>query len=142
MNGSRALGIDLVRETGATESASIQRLVLCVPSRDRNGIGVESSPWVEEALQLLSRIGGGATAMPPADGAWWNEETNRLIGEKVVLVYCYIDPEPFEQGLAALREFLHRMGRETNQGEVVFEFADRLYHIDTFDGPAKRGKTR
>ncbi|MCK6449447.1 MAG: hypothetical protein L6R19_01100 [Alphaproteobacteria bacterium] len=89
-----------------------------------------------------SRAQGDRSRSRDRGDAWWNEETNRLIREKVVLGHCCVDPEPFEQGLAALREFLHRMGRETNQGEVVFEFADRLYHIDTFDGPAKRGKTR
>jgi hypothetical protein len=39
--------------------------------------------------------------------------------------------EPF---LPRLREFLHRMGRETNQGEIAFEFDGRFYRIRTFDG--------
>jgi len=39
----------------------------------------------------------------------------------------------FLQNLPRLREFLHRMGRETNQGEVAFEFAGRFYRIRMFD---------
>lgn len=35
--------------------------------------------------------------------------------------------------LPALRAFLHRLGRETDQGETVFEFDDRLYKIRTYD---------
>jgi len=45
-----------------------------VPNKDRNGTLISQEPWVEEALALLSRIGGGATAMPPVDGAWLNQE--------------------------------------------------------------------
>ena len=30
-------------------------------------------------------------------------------------------------------EILHRMGRETNQGEIAFEFDGRFYRIRDFD---------
>jgi len=32
-----------------------------------------------------------------------------------------------------VRAFLHRLGRQARQGEVVAEFANRLYRITTFD---------
>jgi len=32
-----------------------------------------------------------------------------------------------------LREFLHRFGRETNQGEVVFEFDGEFFRIREYD---------
>jgi hypothetical protein len=35
--------------------------------------------------------------------------------------------------LPELRSFLHRMGRETRQGEVAFEFDGRFYRIRGFD---------
>jgi hypothetical protein len=38
--------------------------------------------------------------------------------------------------MARLREFLHRFGRETNQGKVVFEFDGNFWPIDKFDSPA------
>jgi len=38
-------------------------------------------------------------------------------------VYTYIKPERFLAQLAALREFLHRFGRETNQEVVVAELS-------------------
>jgi hypothetical protein len=50
-----------------------------------------------------------------------------------VVVYSFIRLEEFLQALPRVREFLHRMGRETNQGEVAFEFDDRFYRIRTFD---------
>jgi hypothetical protein len=32
-----------------------------------------------------------------------------------------------------IRQFLHRMGRALNQGEVVVEVSDRFYKISDFD---------
>ena len=49
-----------------------QRFSIYVPNKDREGAPVEQRPWVEAALALLSKIGGGATAMPPVEGAWLN----------------------------------------------------------------------
>ncbi len=81
----------------------------------------------------MSKIGGGATALPPVDGAWVNPETSQLIREKIVLAYTFIDPDKFEATLPELRTFLHRLGRETDQGEVVVEFDNELYRLRTFD---------
>lgn len=49
--------------------------------------------------------------------------------EKVTLVYTFIKPDLFEQRLLDLRRFLHRLGRETHQGEVACEFEGVLYQI-------------
>ena len=125
--------LDLAAELGAAESAAIQCLTLYIPSQDRNGREFDPTSWVERALKLLSKIGGGATALPPVDGAWLNPETSQLIREKVVLAYTYVDPEMFEATLPELRAFLHQLGRETDQGEVVFEFDDRLFKIRVYD---------
>jgi hypothetical protein len=64
-----------------------QRFSVYVPNKDREGAPVEQLPWVEEALALLSKIGGGATAMPPVEGAWLNPATSELIREQPVVVY-------------------------------------------------------
>ena len=68
---------------------------------------------------LLSNIGGGATVLPPVDGAWFNPDTGRLIKEKIILAYTYVQPSRFIGSLPRVRAFLHRMGRQTRQGEVV-----------------------
>lgn len=125
--------LDLAKIMGADEASAIQRLTLYIPSRDQHGEDFDPRPWVDRALELLSSIGGGATAMPPVDGAWFNPATSRLVIEKVVLVYTFIDPDRFVAALPALRTFLHRLGRETDQGEIVFEFEDRLFRIRTYD---------
>ena len=112
------LGADL----GADEEGSVQVLTVYIPSQDRDGVPFDATRWRSEALRILSDIGGGATAMPPAEGAWLNEETQDLIIEPVTLVYTYVRADRFRINIPRLREFLHRMGRETNQGEVAVEF--------------------
>jgi hypothetical protein len=125
--------LDLRTSLGASADTAIQCLTVYIPSADRNGNRFDPHPWVEEALVLLSDIGGGATVMPPVDGAWFNPDTGTLIKEKIVLAYTYVQPGRFIRSLPRLRDFLHRMGRQTSQGEVVAEFGNRLYRITTFD---------
>ena len=44
---------------------------------------------LDEARKLLSHIGGGATAYPPADGNWVDEKGENL-WEQTRIVFCYI----------------------------------------------------
>jgi len=60
-------------------------------------------------------------------------ENSEIIQEKAKIIYTYIFPDKFEENIGALREFLHRFGRETNQGEVVVEFDGRFYRIRKLD---------
>ena len=127
------MAVNLVQALGAAEQAVLDRVTVYVPSRDRNGVPVAFEPWVEEAMKLLSEIGGGATRMPPAQGAWLNPETSRLIVEEVTLIYSYVDGDALAGRLGDLRQFLHDMGRGLKQGEVIVEFNDTLYKIRKFD---------
>jgi hypothetical protein len=47
----------------------------------------------------------------------------------------YINPDEFAARLCQIREFLHRMGRDTRQGEVAYELDGRFYRIRQFDSP-------
>ena len=125
--------LDLRTSLGASADTAIQCLTFYIPSADRDGNRFDPHPWVEEALVLLSDIGGGATVLPPVDGAWFNPDTGMLIKEKIVLAYTYVQPGRFIRSLPRVRAFLHRLGRQARQGEVVAEFANRLYRITTFD---------
>lgn len=126
--------MDLAAALGASEAISVQVLALYIPSKDRTGreLGTQRK-WVLEAAWLLATIGGGVTVMPPAEGGWFDEERHRVIWEEPVLVYTYIKPEPFLRRLENLREFVHRLERETNQGEVVVEFDGHFYRVTSFD---------
>ena len=126
----------LGRELGATEEPSGQRLTLYIPNKDQNGTASQDHPgWCKEAQELLTAIGDGATAFPPVDGTWRKPDGTDL-WEQTRIIYTYVDPDKLGANLARLREFLHRFGRETSQGEVVFEFDGRFWSIDRFDPPA------
>jgi hypothetical protein len=125
--------MDLAKEFGAEEGFSTQKLCLYIPNKDKDGTEVlDYEHWVNEAREILSRIGGGATALPPADGTW-EKENGEILWEQTRLVYCFVDADNFEANIKNLRNFLHRLGRETGQGEVVVEFDGRFYRIKTYD---------
>jgi hypothetical protein len=125
--------LDLSAALGA-EDASSQCFSVYIPNKDCKGqeIGTQRK-WVLEAMRLLSEINRGATAMPPVEGGWLSDEDNEIIWENPVVVYSFIRPDEFISNLPRIREFLHRMGRETNQGEVAFEVDGRFYRIRQFD---------
>lgn len=136
MEGGQETGaqeVDLGAALGADAGISGQCFTVYVPNKDRDGKEIGNQrKWVLEAVRLLSEINGGATAMPPVEGSWLNDQ-REIIWENPVVVYSFIRPEEFLDNLPRIREFLHRMGRETNQGEIAFEFDGRFYRIRTFD---------
>jgi hypothetical protein len=135
-NGVAGDDFDLATALGAQDNYSTQCFTIYVPNKDKNGVEIGNQrKWVLEAIQLLSELNGGATAMPPVEGAWLNDE-NRIIWEHPVVVYSFIRARVFRSNLPRVREFLHRMGRETNQGEVAFEFENEFYLIREYDPPA------
>jgi hypothetical protein len=123
--------LDVVDAFGGT--ALGERFAVYIPNKDRNGERVEQAKWVDEALRLLSEIGGGATAMPLVTGAWLNPETRQLIIEEPKVVYSYIDPELFRERLSDLVRFVRRLGRETNQGSIAVEYGGTFFTIEKFD---------
>ena len=126
----------LARILGAIEEPAIQQLTLYIPDKDKNGKPIKNlDRWIKEAQTILTPIGGGRTSLSPADGTWSNPEGGGVVWEKTRIIYTYIEPDKFEENVGLLREFLHRFGRETNQGEVVFEFDGRFYRIRKFDSP-------
>ena len=126
--------VDIADQLGAEEGVSHQVLTLYIPDKDRYGneIGTQRK-WILEAAQLLANMGGGVTIMPPTEGGWLDEENDVIIWERPVVVYTYIKPDRFMERLQQLREFLHRMGRETGQGEIAVEFDGQFYRITQYD---------
>jgi len=138
------LEINLQKLLGVTKEPCKQQLVLYIPNKDKNGKEIKDLEyWIKEAKKLLTLIGGGATAMPPSDGTWLDPEKHiesidelkdeDIIWEKTTIIYTFINVDKFLKNLSSLRKFLHKFGRETSQGEVVFEFDGKFYKIDKFD---------
>lgn len=130
--------LDLAAALGAAETASAQLLTLYIPNKDREGHDIDDQhKWVMEAADLLAHIGGGVTIMPTVDGGWMYE-AGTIIWERPIVVYTYIKPDAFAERLRQLREFVHRMGRKTHQGEVAVEFDRQFFRITQFDPERKR----
>jgi hypothetical protein len=130
--------VDIGEELGAaSDEISTQVLALYIPNKDKNNneFGAQRL-WLLEAARLPADIGGGFTIMPPVEGGWLNE-VGDMVWENPVMIYTYIKPDRLIAKLPQLREFLHRMGRETNQGEVAFEFDRKFYRITKFDPKAE-----
>ncbi len=111
-------------------------LVLFIPSVERDGeTPINQDYWVDEALQLLGRIYGGATAYPRAKGIWRDSERGgALIKENPVVIHCYTEPEAIEaaENIAELGKFCRRMGREARQGEIGLIIDDEYLAITDF----------
>lgn len=132
--------MDLGAALGAEEGFSTQTFSIYVPNKDRHGREFgDQRKWVLEAIQMLTEINGGATAMPPVEGAWLDDEGG-LLWENPVVIYSFVRPDRFAESLSRVREFLHRLGRETDQGEIAFEFDEVFYRIRSFDKSRRRGK--
>lgn len=124
--------MDVAQMLGASEEATLDKVTLYIPTRDRDGNPVEFESWAETAMKLLSRIGGGATRLPPVRGAWLRED-GHLIEEEIHMVYSYVDGDAFLAAGADVRAFAHGMGRALDQGEIVVEINDRFYKIRSYD---------
>jgi hypothetical protein len=136
----RDLDLDFGKELGAAGKKANQRLTLYIPNKDQvDGLIADHDKWVKEAQELLTKIGKGATAFPPVDGTW-EKPDGGVLWESTRIIYTFIDPDRLAANLKSLREFLHRFGRKTNQGEVKFEFDGWMWTIAKFDPPLKGKK--
>jgi len=101
------------------DKAESTLLVLFIPSVDRDEQPIDQESWVGQSLELLGREFGGATAFPQARGVWRDDARGgRLVFDEPVIIQCYTSEQAIEQGADRLRDFLVRMGRDTNQGAV------------------------
>ena len=132
MGNEEEVIFNLGKALGA-EGYSKQCLSIYIPNKDKHGKEIgEQRKWVLEAMSILSEMNGGATAMPPVEGGWLSD-SKEIVWENPVVVYSFIRPDQFLSGLPRIREFLHRMGRVTNQGEIAVEFDAEFYRIRQFD---------
>ena len=121
---------------GATHPVGSVPLVLFVPSQDRDGLEIDHELWVTRALDAFGQLFRGATAYPRARGVWRDDtQGGKLKHEEPTIITCYADPAVLKHSEAqvALRAFLHRLGRETNQGEVGIVIDGQYYGIAKFD---------
>lgn len=132
-----AVRTNIKRTLGATYPVGASQVVLFIPDRSRDGGSIDQQYWVDEALNVMGRLFRGATAFPPGRGVWRDDEAGGgLLKEQTVMVVSYVAPELLAPAtLKSLREFLHRFGRETRQGEVGIVINSKYYGISRYDVP-------
>jgi hypothetical protein len=109
---------DYAAALGAIKAAS-SLLVLFIPSKDRGDAPIDQPYWVGEALRVLGKLFGGATAFPQGKGVWRDDaQGGRLLFDEPVVIQCYTSEQILEKNAGALRQFLHRLGQEARQGAI------------------------
>ena len=119
---------------GSTHLRGGEQVTLFIPSKDQLGQIIDQGRWTDEALTVLGRIFRGATAFPPGKGVWRDDSREgKLLREITVMVVSYVPRSELKRNLPALRAFLHRFGREANQGEVGIIINGSYYGISSYD---------
>jgi len=109
---------DFAAALGASKAASAL-LVMFIPSKDRSDQLIDQRYWIDEALSVLGTLFGGATAFPQGKGVWRDDaQGGKLLFDEPVIIQCYTSEQMIERKMSALRDFLHRMGREARQGAI------------------------
>ena len=133
MGRKRAEGA--ARALGASEPLGTAHLMIFVPSADRDGRKLKGPTWTKPTLRTLGKLFRGATAYPEGLGVWRNDEADgKLVFDETTIVFSYVAPADLTTAtLGELRTFLHRLGRETNQGEVGLVLDGHYIGITEFD---------
>lgn len=124
-----ALRIDqhAVSEKIGAGSSNPVLVILFIPTKDKNGKDLSDADfWLNAGITVLSEEFGGATVMAPAEGAWCSPE-GLVIREKVHLVHSYGNPNSDLSCFESIADFMHRLGRMTNQGEIGI-VVDGVFH--------------
>lgn len=120
---------DFACALGASKAASAL-LVLFIPSKDRHNQEIDQPYWVEEALNTLGTLFGGATAFPQGRGIWRDDaQGGVLLFDEPVVIQCYSSAHVLEDKIGALSDFLHRMGREARQGAIGLVISGEYFEI-------------
>lgn len=128
---------------GAGPPAGVDQVTLFVPSSDRGGAPIDQTYWTEQALMTFRRLFHGATAFPPGRGVWRDDARGgELVYDETQMVTSYVAEGTFEddERLTLLREFLSRMGREANQGEVGIVIDGTYFGIVDYEEGERHGK--
>ena len=105
-------------------------VAIFVPSHTRDSKPIDHEYWRQEAVKTLSELFGGATSVS-AFGGWLDVELGgKVKEEEISIVVSYIaESEWSETNALQLREFLYRMGRETQQGAIGLHVLGRYLEI-------------
>ena len=92
--------VDFADALGASKAASTL-LVLFIPNRDRTDQPIDQGYWVDETLNTLGTLFGGATAYPQGKGVWRDDaQGGKLLFDEPVVIQCYTSEQAIESRAA------------------------------------------
>lgn len=105
-----------------------------VPSQTRDGESIDHEAWRGETLHEMASFFGGATAIE-GSGAWRDDDRGSEVKvERVSAVVSLMAESDWnEETVSRLAGFLHRMGREANQGEIGLVVNGQYFPIREFN---------
>ena len=128
------LNLEEIFEALGAGGDQTREVAIYMPSADKHSNPIpDHAKWVTEAVKILTTIGGGATELPKSRGSYVDPATGHMVSEQIVEVYSHIGPIPLRQHLPELREFIHRMGQETNQAEVGLKIDGKFRKVGSYD---------
>ena len=105
-----------------------------VPSKTRDGKPLNHDAWRDQMVYQMSKLFGGATTVP-AFGGWLDEERGGQVKQEAIsMVGSFITADEWNEGnVFELKRFIHRMGREAQQGEIEVLLNGTFWRIRSFD---------
>lgn len=104
------------------------RIAIYVPSTVNVNRKTNTTKYVNNTLQGLSRLFGGATAIKAAGG--WITSYNELVTEDITIVYAYSDTTSFtEEAINEVISYCEYMKKELKQEAITLELNNELYFI-------------
>ena len=98
-----------------------------VPSTIDVNTNIDNSEKVNETLQFLSSLFGGATATD-ASGAWMSE-TSGLVTEKVTICYAFTNFRNFWKHRKTVKQYAAKLRDEMKQEAISLEIDGNLYFV-------------
>jgi len=119
---------------GAYGETKDRHVCVFVPSRARDGSQIDHKFWRSEAVRVLSQLFGGATSVY-AYGGWLDEEMGGEIKEEEEsLVFSFFSSSELDKNaVLELKRFVHRLGRDAQQGEIGVHLDNQFLRFRRFD---------
>lgn len=98
-----------------------------VPSTYNIDQPIDNTPYVNKSLEEFSRMFGGATAID-GTGSWLSDD-NKLIKEKVTIVYSYAE-DLDKTKINQVVDYAKSLKEELKQSSVSLEVNGKMYFIE------------
>ena len=112
-------------------------MILFIPSHARDKTRLtDQDAWASQALDLMGKLYGGATAFPNLRGIWRDDEDGgKLLDDEPIMIQSLAKRTDVEnaKNLEELARFLKLMGKRTRQGAIAVVFNDAIHYITNYD---------